>query len=410
MTRKTFIGGLAAFAVAPSFGASRGWKKGHYQIHFIYSGRSESMLHIFPDGTVMLLDCGDSMRFYGTKQEVPLPCDPKIRAGEFVARYVIEHSPKGEQVDIFHLSHLHEDHLGAFRYHGGIMGRSSRGEFVRAGLADASRFLRFGRVIDRDWPDFSHRQQPFGRGRDGACEPKQAAAVYAHLAETQGTKIECFKLGARLKFGELEIFNFLANGRYVRPDGTVRDLFAERERENPNCKFNENAMSCGFIARMGAFRYFSAGDFSDNWSWGGARAGRCEAEDEIAETVGRVSVAKISHHGHHSMSPKLVAALRARVYTNCTLDQLHCTDDTMTRLSDRSLYSEPRLLLPTYQPQNRPLEKCGRGYLKDVAKGVVDEPCHVVLDVEPGGASYSLSCYAATRAGNPLVGEYSFES
>ena len=388
----------------------RAWRQGHYQVHYIYTGRGESMFHVFPDGTTMLLDCGDSMRFYHTPAEVPLPCDPQVRAGEFAARYVLDHNPKGEKVDIFHLSHLHEDHLGAFRYHAGIMGRSSRGEFVRAGLADASRFLRFGRVIDRDWPDFAHRQQPSAMRPGGPCEAKQAAAVYAHLAETQGTKVESFELGARLKFGELEIFNFLANGRYVRPDGTVRDLFAERERENPKYNFNENAMSCGFIAQMGKFRYFSAGDFSDNWSWDGARPGRREAEDEIAETVGRVSVAKISHHGHHSMSPKLVAALRARVWTNCSLDQQHCTDDTMTRLADRSLYGGDRLLLPTYQPLRRKAEACGRAFLKDVARCVVDTPCHVVLDVPPGGETYSLSCFSATRVGNPLVGEFTFMS
>lgn len=413
ISRKTFIGGLAAFAAAPSFGAVREWRAGHYQIHFIYTGRSESMLHVFPDGTVMLLDCGDSMRFYGTKAEVPLPCDPKIRAGEFTARYVIEHSPKGEKVDIFHLSHLHEDHLGAFRYHGGTMGRSSRGEFVRAGLADASRFLQFGRIIDRDWPDFKHRQQPcaVSGARGEACEPLQAAAIYAHLAETQGTKIECFKLGARQKFGELDVFNFLANGRYVRRDGTVRDLFAARERANPNYNFNENAMSCGFIAQMGKFSYFSAGDFSDAWSWDGALEDRSrQAEDELAEAVGRVSVAKINHHGHHSMSAKLVSALKARAYVNCTLDQQHCTDDTMMRLADRSLYSGDRLLVPNYLPQNRPVESCGRAYLKDAAKCVVDEPCHVVLDVPPGGDTYTISCYAATRPGNPLVAEYEFVS
>ena len=30
--------------------------------------------------------------------------------------------------------------------------------------------------------------------------------------------------------------------------------------------------------------------------------------------------------------------------------------------------------------------------------------------VPPGGETYSLSCCSATRAGNPLVGEFSFMS
>ena len=36
-----------------------GWAKGHFQIHFIYTGVAEAMFLIFPDGTTMLLDCGD---------------------------------------------------------------------------------------------------------------------------------------------------------------------------------------------------------------------------------------------------------------------------------------------------------------------------------------------------------------
>ena len=39
--------------------AWKGWKKGQFQIHLIYTGVSESMFLIFPDGTTMLLDCGD---------------------------------------------------------------------------------------------------------------------------------------------------------------------------------------------------------------------------------------------------------------------------------------------------------------------------------------------------------------
>ena len=35
------------------------WREGEFQVHFIYTGVSESMFWILPDGTSMLLDCGD---------------------------------------------------------------------------------------------------------------------------------------------------------------------------------------------------------------------------------------------------------------------------------------------------------------------------------------------------------------
>ena len=35
------------------------WMAGHFQIHMIYTGVAESQFLIFPDGTSLLIDCGD---------------------------------------------------------------------------------------------------------------------------------------------------------------------------------------------------------------------------------------------------------------------------------------------------------------------------------------------------------------
>lgn len=161
-------------------------------------------------------------------------------------------------------------------------------------------------------------------------------------------------------------------------------------------------LDCGDTMRF----YKTAGDFSDGWKH--PDGVRCKIEDALAEAVGAVHVAKLNHHGHHAMSPKLVKSLQARVWTCCSLDQQHCTDDTMARLADRSLYGGPRLMLPTYMPLARPATPAGRGYLPDVDRCVIDQPCHVVLDVPPGGESYTLSCLSATKVGNPLGGEFDF--
>ena len=63
VSRRVFLQGLAAAGATTTFGdvgdaspVVRAWRKGHYQVHFIYTGRSECMFHIFPDGTSMLLD------------------------------------------------------------------------------------------------------------------------------------------------------------------------------------------------------------------------------------------------------------------------------------------------------------------------------------------------------------------
>ena len=413
VTGFNIVKGVATSWIPGAWTAEREWRKGHYQVHYVYTGRSECMFHIFPDGTSMLLDCGDTMRFFRTAAEVPLPSAPSVRAGEFAARYVLRVNPKGDKVDYLHLSHYHEDHGGGERFHGGPLGKSSLGEFNLCGIADAARFLKFGRAVDRAWPGFDDPLDVLKTPRDGT--PLQMRALYAHLAETQGTKMERFALGSAEQFRQLgeasnrdfRVFNLCANGRFVRPDGTVCDLYADRVKAGAKV-LNENGMSCGMIVEYGKFRYFTAGDFSDSWKH--ADGVRRQIEDALAEAVGRVHVAKLNHHGHHSMYPGLVKALKARVWTCCTLDQQHCTDDTMRRLADRSLYAGPRLMLPTYMPLNRPQTPDGRGYLSDVARCVADQPCHVVLDVPPGGEYYTFSCFSATQAGNPLKGEFTFWS
>jgi hypothetical protein len=292
------------------------------------------------------------------------------------------------------------------RYHGGILpdGRPL------SGISDAARFLKFSRVVDRAWPGFDDPVDVVGpANRDGT--PKHMCMLYRHLAETQGTKIERFSLGSSSQFKaegyeDFSVFNLCANGRYVKKDGTVRDLYASRAadvRAGLRKSINENALSCGMIVKYGKFSYFSAGDFSD-----GKRNDlkTRDIENELAEAVGPVTVAKMNHHAHHSMPADLVKALKAKVWTNCTLDQQHCTDDSMMRMASRSLYEEGRILLPTYMPQNRAATKFGTSYLADVPDCVKRHPCHVVFDVPPGGDECRIFCCDAMSPSNSIVQEF----
>ena len=389
------------------------WRPGRYQVHFIYTGRSEAMFHIFPDGTSLLLDCGDSMRFHGTPKEAPLLPDLSRRAGEWVARYVERVNPKGRSVDVFHLSHYHEDHGGGERWHGERVSAPS-GDYWLCGLADAARFLKFGRIVDRAWPGFDDPLDVLGKSRDGT--PRNVRNVYRSLAATHGTQIETFRLGARDQFRQQDeakarrdfsVFNLCANGRFVRRDGSVCDLYAHRVAAGEKA-FNENGMSCGLVVSYGPFRFFTAGDFSDRIRFADGSVG--DIENALADAVGPVDVAKMNHHGHHSMPAGIVRALRARVWTACVLDRQHATDDTMSRLADRELYGGDRLLLPTWMPQDRPRTEFGRAYMKDVAFPVKSDPCHVVLDVTEGGCNYVLKCFSARDERFQLKAEYGFFS
>ena len=97
---------------------------------------------------------------------------------------------------------------------------------------------------------------------------------------------------------------------------------------------NENGMSLGLMVQYGAFRFFSAGDFSDTISL--PDGSRRNIEEELAKELEPVDVAKMNHHGWRSMPKSLVAVLRARVWTACIWDKLHMTADALESMCDRS--------------------------------------------------------------------------
>ena len=151
---------------------------------------------------------------------------------------------------------------------------------------------------------------------------------------------------------------------------------------------------------------FTAGDFSDRWN--GADGVRHDIEREFAVALPPVNVAKVNHHGHHSMSPEFVKALRPQVWFSCVWDQLHNTVDTMERLADRSLYPGDRLIAPGIFPAERRWEDRDKPWFGDLATESFAGG-HIVLDVPPGGESYSLSYLAADDESMTVTGVFRFD-
>ena len=88
------------------------WRPGEFQVHFIYTGVAESLFWIMPDGTTMLLDCGDHPAWTRGKKAVWILPNGKRYAGEWIARYVERVNPAGTAVDYLMISHHHADHGG----------------------------------------------------------------------------------------------------------------------------------------------------------------------------------------------------------------------------------------------------------------------------------------------------------
>ena len=376
----------------------RGWREGEFQIHFIYTGVAESIFLIFPDGTSMLLDCGDFDALARGEKAVPLLPNAGRHSGEWIARYVTRVNPAVTDVDYMLLSHYHNDHAGSDRFYAEKIIRDGE-EYCLSGFSQAAETLNFRKAIDRCWPDYDDPIPDTANGGDPDTA-EHMKRFYRYMEKHRGLQIEKFRLGATDqivplhrpgKYPSFQVRNICANGRIACPDGTVKDLFEAKKQTYPK-SLNENAMSLGMIFQYGGFRFYSAGDFSAKFRDpdGTVRF----IEDDIAEVCPGVNVAKLNHHGHNSMSRKLVSALRAQVWVSCVWDQLHNLPRTMELLSDRDIYPGDRVICPTIMPAERRAKDGDAAWMKDVAKESY-EGGHVVVNVEKGARRYSVSYISA---------------
>ena len=371
------------------------WKPGEFQVHFIYTGAAESMFWIMPDGTTMLLDCGDHAAYTRGKKALWLLPSGSRNSGEWIARYVTRVNPAKTDVDYMMISHHHADHVGCEGW---------------GGFLQAADTLKFRKCFDRGWPNFN---DPIPDERCDAYCYRYVRKTIDTLVKRDGMEMVKFDVGAVNQVAMLKdaashrgfkIVNITGNGKILCRDGSIRNLYADRLGAKG---LNENGMSLGVIVQYGPFRFYSAGDFSDGWRL--PDNSLLSTESELAKELDPVDVAKVNHHGHHSMPTPIVSALRASVWTACVWDALHMTADTLTRLSDRNAYPGPRLVATQLFSPLRRIEDAGKPFLADIAPEAFDAG-HVVLTVAPGGMTYNIAYVTVDDESMNVTGAYDFVS
>src|SRR5690606_33024996 len=92
------------------------WEEGYLDIHAINTGRGESQLLIYPDGTTMLVDAAGAM--VSPSHEIPpTPSKPNdnVSAGLVVTNYIRHFAkPASNKLNYMLLTHFDPDHMGAF--------------------------------------------------------------------------------------------------------------------------------------------------------------------------------------------------------------------------------------------------------------------------------------------------------
>jgi len=381
---------LLAAALAPALLAQDAagrelspWQPGTLEIHQISTGRGNSGLYIFPDGTTMLVDAGENAR--KTPRHTPDRPDSSRPAGEWIARY-IRHALRHDAqpaLDYVLLTHFHGDHMGD---PSGESPASKSGAFKLAGLMHVGESLKFGKLLDRGWPDYNYPAPV----EDGATTNYRAFVKWQ--TQNNGLKVERFTPGRNdqvvllrdaKRYPDFQFRNVGANGEVWTGVGSAtRNHFPALDTLAKQDWPSENMCSTSFRLSYGKFDYFNGADIPGISSPG--YPAWQDVETPVAKAVGPVEAAILNHHGYiDTMNEFLIATLRPRVWTLSVWDSGHPTSAVWHRLNSTRLYPGPREVFatdlhPGVQAVISGIEKLASG------RG------HIVLRVVAGGGEFRV--------------------
>ena len=362
------------------------WEPGMMEIHHIYTGHGESVFHIFPDGTSLLIDAGQLERIGYELKSVTLP-DESRGPGENIARYIQRVNPHGSEVDYMMISHFHSDHMGTCRVHRGKT--EGRGEdYFLSGMSQVGEWIRFKKGFDRGFPDYS---RPFP-----VTDPdvENFRRFTRWKMKTDGLAMEPFEVG---RLGQIAL---LSDPETYRGTFRVRNLcgnglvWTGREGENDTSFYDlakekgsasENPLSLGLRIDYGPFRCYTSGDFNESFT--GLDGRERNLEEMVAPACGRVDVCKSNHHSYiGSMQAGFLRVLRPQVFVTDVWDLLHIQPSTMERMTDRNIYPGGRIVCPTCFPLMKKQEFDGAPW----RSGVAEDCGHVVIRVYEGGTRFRV--------------------
>jgi beta-lactamase superfamily II metal-dependent hydrolase len=386
MRLRAFFGILLFLLLAPVLIAQEvgrpltPWSRGTLDIHQISSGRGNSALLIFPDGTTLLVDAGAASDGLKMADTDPRP-DASRTAGAWIARYIERAmAPVPPHLDYALLTHFHPDHMGAPT----TASQPSRsGAFKLTGIAEVGERIPIDVLIDRGY---------------GYLPPPEDAMLknfHAFVAEEQrhGLKEETIRVGRADQivlrrdakaFPSFEVRNVAANGMVWTGTGDeTHAIFPPLGTIAAEDKPSENMCSIGLRIRYGKFDFFTGGDMP-----GVPDAGAPEwqsVESAVAKAIGPTDVHVANHHG--SIDPEsaiFLSTLRSAVMILPAWSATHPSQDSLKRMMAVRLYPGPHDIFVTTL---REPAKLSIGARVDQLKA---QHGHIVVRVAPGGDTYRV--------------------
>ena len=390
VSRRDFLLSAAATAGLPLFGAVTDagvnetlpkWKAGELDIHFIHTGCGEQTFFVFPDGTTMLLDCGDMYRPQYL-QHVPLQPFPNRLGGEWVSRYV-QRIVSERTIDYFALTHWHSDHIGNPE----LRQETTKDGRIVCGITRFAEDFDIRHYFDHQYPHFGQYARNVDAAsmkmvRDWLPFMKRRCGMEAHPF-TVGALNEIALLKDRAAYPDFEIRNLFSNCIYWDGTGGLVDYKPEYARLNPSYGggINENTLSLGFRLRYGAFSAYFGGDIDFP-----------AHEAKLGPIVGPIDICKMNHHGcPSSMGATFCRAVDAQVYFGSVWSPNQITDANMPNMAARTASGAMPVVSRGYLPTVKREAYAGKPFMDAFAPAFG----HTVFKVAPGGKTFDLYVVSA---------------
>ena len=353
-----------------------GWRPGEFDIHFIQTGVGEQTFFIFPDGTTMLLDCGD-LYVQAYLKHVPRQPSAERLGGEWVSRYVQRLIPE-RKIDYFVLSHYHSDHCGAPELRSET---TSDGRSV-CGIARFSEDFDVGHYFDHQYPEVGL----YAHDQDQAMLEMLNVWI-SHMRRKCGMVRHSFSVGALNQISMLRspsaypsfsVRNLFANARYWDGGSGTVDYAKRYFAMHPGAggKIPENTLSLGMRFEYGPFKAYFGGDIDNP-----------DHEALLGPVVGPVDVCKTNHHAcPSSMGAAFCRCVRAQAYLSSVWSPNQIDARNLVNMSSRELYPGERVVLPGFLPEVKRREYADRDFMRDF----LPVQGHSVIKVAPEGKTFRL--------------------
>jgi len=356
------------------------WTPGYIDIHQISTGRGNSALFIFPDGTSLLVDAGAAGD--GIPETDPHP-DASRSPGVWIAHYIERNLPsKTATLDYALLTHFHPDHMGQIS----ATSRVSKNGYALSGITEVDDAVPIRVLIDRGWPDYSYPSPLTDRTMLNYRK-------FLDVRTRNGMKVERFRPGSasqiRLvhepdRFPEFEIRNVIGNGDVWTGTGdSSRPTFPPLASLAPADRPTENMCSLGILLRYGRFRYFTGGDLPGTPDPG--FPAWHAPENAVAKVLGSVDVHVVNQHGSMGEENEaFLGALRSTVLIVPSWAPSHPAPDVLKRIMNSRLPPLKRYVFVT------DLREAARIVIGQRANQLAGPPGHIVVRVDPDGAHYRV--------------------